>query len=131
MRDRRLLHRKGTFKVTHADLAAASHQDVEDGQSHRMTEEFEVGAHPLERVQIDARTPTGSTPRTPASVWDLNDDTGRSLRHGGTLSNTSTVVNAFVVAPPTPDTVSLSWPARTVRLPTPEPQPIACAPRCE
>lgn len=96
MRHRRLLHRKGALKVTHADLAAAPHQDVEDSQSHWMTEEFEIGAHPLERVQIDPRPPAGSTPRTPGSVWDFNDDTGRALRHGGTLSNTSKIVNTFV-----------------------------------
>jgi len=95
MRHRRLLHRKGALKVTHADLAAAPHQDVKDGQSHRMTEEFEIGAHPLERVHIDARTRTRSTPRTSGSVWDLNDDTGRPLCHGGTLSNTSKFVNTF------------------------------------
>src|SRR5258706_5523256 len=96
MRHRRLLHRKRALKVTHADLAAAPHQDVQDGQTHRMTEEFEIGAHPLERVQIDARTTAASKPRTAGSVWDINDDdTGRPLRHGGTLSNTSTVVNTF------------------------------------
>ena len=82
MRHRRLLHRKGTLKVTHAHLAAAPNQDVKDGQSHWMTEELEIGAHPLQRVEIDARTPVGSTPRTPGSIGDFNDDTGRSFRHG-------------------------------------------------
>jgi hypothetical protein len=96
MRHRRLLHRKGALKVTHADLAAAPHQDVKDRQSHRMPEELEISAHALERVKIDARAPAGSAPRTPGSVWDLNDDTGRPLCHGGTLSNTSKFVNTFV-----------------------------------
>jgi hypothetical protein len=92
---RRLLHRKGPLEVTHAHLAAAPHQNVKDGQSHRMTEEFKIGANALERVQIDARTPGGSTPRTSGSIWDFNNNTGRPFRHGDTLSNTSTVVNTL------------------------------------
>lgn len=113
MRHRRLLYRKGALKVTHTDLAAAPHQDVKDGQAHRMTEEFEIGAHPLERVQIDARTPAGSTPRTPGSVWDVNHDTGRPLRHGGTLSNTSTVVNMFGSRRPKADIARVDETTRT------------------
>lgn len=83
MRDGGLLHRKGAFEVTYAHLTTAPHQDVEDSQPNRMSEEFEIGAHTLQRIQIDARTPPRSTALAPCPVWNLNDDAGRSLSHWG------------------------------------------------
>lgn len=88
MRDRRLFDGERALKIADADLAAATDENVEDSEPHRMGEEREIGAYAFQGLQIDLWSRPDRAPRAACPIWRIDDEPRAPLCHAKESSHT-------------------------------------------
>ena len=95
MRDRRLLDRKRPLKIADAHLAAAAHEDIQDGEPNGMRQEPQIGAHALQPIQIDLWSRADRAPSAPCPFGRIDDESCSPPCHAEIVSYVSMIVNTW------------------------------------